>query len=49
MKDLKFEYELIKEETNLGTDADEIVLPSSVVHRKDLTLKKEDKTEDAEK
>lgn len=49
MKDLKFEYELIKESTNLGTDSDEIVLPSSIVHRKDLTLKKEDKLEDAEK
>lgn len=49
MKDLKFEYELIKEPSHLGTDADEIVLPSSTVHRKDLTLKKEDKLEDAQK
>jgi hypothetical protein len=48
MKDLGFEYELIKEE-GLGKDADEIVLPSSIVHRKDLKLKKEDVLEDAEK
>lgn len=49
MKDLSFEYELIKEGLALGQDADEIVLPSSIVLRKDLTLKKEDKLEDAEK
>jgi len=49
MKDLSFEYELIKEESNLGPDSDDVVLPSSIVYRKDLTLKKEDKPEDAEK
>jgi len=49
MKDLSFEYELIKEGSNLGPDSDDVVLPSSTVHRKDLRLKKEDKLEDAEK
>ena len=47
MKDMSFEYELIKEEL-LGNDADEVVLPSSTVLRKDLSLKKEDKVEEAE-
>jgi len=49
MKDLSFEHELVKEGSDLGPDADDIVLPSSIVLRKDLTLKKEDKPEDAEK
>lgn len=49
MEDLKFEHELVKEGSDLGPDGDDIVLPSSIVLRKDLTLKKEDKLEEAEK